>query len=370
MSIIRMSSEQNLIRSEVRKFVSAELEPVAADIEKGRAVPASIIAAVGRMGLFGLTVPEVYGGAGLDMVSLCVALEELARSCASLALMVGVNNCLVTQAILGSGQDEARRERAKRLAAGAVVGYAPLSEIDVDGPAWRIEADGDHNYLVGRCDIVLAGMLAESIVVPVRAAEGIGLYLVVPEPPATATYPVQVMGLRSAGTCGVEFKRAPLDASCCLGAGSDGDGVFRGLVEHCRIVYAAIALGIAEASLDAAVKYSKQRRQFGRAICEFPMVREMLAGVKSGVETSRLLVYDAATRVDTGEDRGTISRTACLESCAGAVSAALSAIQIHGGYGYTTDYPVERYFRDAKTLQLLGEAPADLTNGIAEEILI
>lgn len=368
MSIMNMSREQNLIRTEVRKFVSAELEPIAAEIEKKRVVPGSIIEAVGQMGLFGLTVPEAHGGAGLDMVSLCVALEELARSCGSLALMVGVNNCFVTQAILDSGQAGAHQESLKRLAAGEVGGYVPFTDVDTGGPGYRLEADGDVDYLVGMCPVVLGGMFAGLIVVPVATSEGMALHLVTPEPATAVTFPVNSMGLCSAGTCGVEFRRAPLASAHCLATGREGNRIFSAMLGRGRVAYAAIALGVAQASLDAAVRYSKQRRQFGRAICEFPMVREMLADGAAGLAASRLLVFDAAQRIEEG-DHGAISRVACLESCGRAVATALNAIQIHGGYGYTTDYPVERYFRDAKALQLLGEAPGDLKHGIAEEIL-
>ncbi|MBE0432197.1 acyl-CoA dehydrogenase family protein [candidate division WOR-3 bacterium] len=371
MSIIRLSNEQNLVRGEVRKFVTGELEPIAADIERDRAVSAHILEGIARMGLFGLIVPEQYGGAGLDITSLCVALEELAKSCASLALMVAVNNCLVAQAILKGDLDlgQVHREYLKRLAGGAVCGYAPFTDVDTAVQSYGLESEGDQHYLTGKCDVVLAGMLAELFVVPVKTSESIALHLLVRDASVMNTYPVRTMGMRSAGTCGVELKRAPLAEQSCLLCGHDGHDVSLPLHGTARIAYSAIALGITEASLDAAAKYSKQRRQFGRAICEFPMVREMLAGIKTCVEESRLLVYDAASRADAGEDHGAAARIAFLRSCEGAVCSALNAIQIHGGYGYTRDYPVERHFRDAKSLQLLGEVPADLKNKIAEEIL-
>lgn len=362
MSLIRLSNEQNLIRAEVRKFVTAELDPVAADIERDRAVPVQILEGIARMGLFGLIVPEQYGGAGLDITSLCVALEEIAKSCASLALMVAVNNCLVAQAILQDDLGRAHQETLKQLAGGAVGGYAPFTDVDTAVQSCALESAGDRQYLTGKCDVVLAGSLAELFVVPVKTGESVAFHLVFRHEASMNTYPAQTMGLRSAGICGVAFKRAPLAGDSCLPGGVDGCGT-------ARIAYSAIALGIGEASLEAAAKYSRQRKQFGRAICEFPMVREMLAGIKNLVAETRLLVYDAASRADAGEDHGTAGRVACLRSCEGAVRAALDAIQIHGGYGYTTDYPVERHFRDAKSLQLLGEVPADLKHEIAEEIL-
>jgi butyryl-CoA dehydrogenase len=139
--------------------------------------------------------------------------------------------------------------------------------------------------------------------------------------------------------------------------------------DYAQIAFSAIALGLAETALQASITYSKERKQFGRPICAFPMIREMLADMKVRLEKSRLLVYEAANRFDSGEDFGTAARIAFLTSSEDAVVSGLKAIQIHGGYGYTRDYPVERFFRDAKTLQVLGGVSADIKSEIAEEIL-
>jgi alkylation response protein AidB-like acyl-CoA dehydrogenase len=370
MSIINMNSEQKLIRSEVRKFSVAELDPISSDIEKEGNVPSEIVQKIAQMGLFGLTVPEKYGGSGLDMTSLCVTLEELGKSCASLALMVATNNCLVAQPILKFGSSQMQEDYLRKISSGAIGGCAPYSEIETSGQGFMLEQNGESLYVSGKCDVVLSGQLADFVAVPVKSGSGVSLYIVDRDQPGMNIYPVGVMGMRAAGVRGLEFNRAKVLKENRLGNESVGRKTVEYSLEIARIGYSAIALGLTQASLDGSVKYAKERKQFGRAISEFPMIRDMLAEVKVHVEKNRLLVYDAASKVDGNEDYRMAARVACLTSCEGAVFSALKAIQIHGGYGYTRDYPVERYFRDAKSLQLLGEVPVDIKSRIAGEILL
>jgi alkylation response protein AidB-like acyl-CoA dehydrogenase len=364
MSVLKMNSEQKLIRNEVKKFTAAELDPISGDIEREGRVPSDTISKICQMGLLGLTVPEKYGGSGLDATSLCVALEELSISCPSLALVVAVNNCLLTQPILKFGSSHMRECYLERISKGAMGGCVPYTSIETSGQGFILEENGDNQHISGKYDIALGGMLADFFAVPVQAGNGVSLYLIDKDQPGMTTYPMAMMGMRASGTIGLEFRHTQVLQDNSLGLEA---------IEHslqiAQIGYSAIALGLTRAALDGALKYSKERKQFGRAICEFPMVREMLAEIKLTEERSRLLVYDAASRFDDNEDFGMAARVACLTSCEGAVSSALKAIQIHGGYGYTRDYPVERCFRDAKSLQLLGGTPVDLKGRIAGEII-
>ncbi|UCF70266.1 MAG: acyl-CoA dehydrogenase family protein [candidate division WOR-3 bacterium] len=365
MSIVKMNSEQKLIRNEVKKFASVELDPISSDIEREGRVPEAILGKTAQMGLFGLTVPEKYGGSGLDGVSLCVALEELGRSCSSLALVVAVNNCLIAQPILKFGSASMQEDYLRRLGKGMIGGYVPFSEIETQGKGFTLDERGDGRQISGKCDVVLNGALAGFIVVPVKENDVRSLYLVDKGQAGMVVHPTAMMGLRASGAVGMGCQGTPVIRDNRL----NPEAVEYSL-EFARIGYSAVALGLIRASLDCALKYSKERKQFGRAICEFPMVREMLADIKLCEERSRLAVYDAASRFDEDEDFKMAARVACLTSCDGAVASTLKAIQVHGGYGYIQDYPVERYFRDAKSLQLLGEVPVNIKSRIAQEILL
>lgn len=365
MSILKMSSEHKLIRNEVKKFAMTELDPISSDIEREGRLPSSIIMKIAEMGLFGLTVPEKYGGSGLDVTGLCVVLEELGKSCPSLALIVAVNNGLIAQPILKYGSTRMQEDYLGRISKGAIGGCVPYSGIETAGHGVEIEQEGESLYISGKCDIVLSGTLAHFFGVLARDGNGIAFCMIDKDQPGMTAYPVSMMGMRASGANGLEFQRAQVLQENCLGI----EAVEHSL-ETARIGYSAIALGLTRACLDGAVKYSRERKQFGRPICEFSMVRDMLAEIKLSEERSRLMVYDAASRFDESGDFKLAARVACLTSCEGAVFSALKAIQIHGGYGYTRDYPVERYFRDAKSLQMLGETPVDLKGRIAGEILL
>lgn len=370
MSLIKMNSAQKLIRGEVKKFTAAELEPIASDIEKECRVPQDVFRKISEMGLFSLTVPEEFGGSGLDVTSLCVGLEELSKSCASLAMMVAVNNCMVVYPLTRYGSVALKNEYLKKITDGSVGGYAPFSDIEVTGSECIWESDGDKGYISNRYDIVLNGAAADFFIIPVKSDHGLSIYLVEKGTPGVNSAPVATMGLHAAGIASLELKHKELTAEKRLVAHDSGDQAIQSIVDYAHIGLSAVALGLTHAALEASKKYAIERKQFGRPIAEFPMVQEMLAEMKIVLEKSRLLVYEAADRFAGNEDFRMTARIAFLTSCEGAVQTALKAIQVHGGYGYTRDYPVERYFRDAKSLQLLGETPGDMKAKLAKEILI
>lgn len=369
MSIIKMNSEQKLIGGEIRKFTAAELDPIAADIEKNCLVPPEVIKKLSQMGLFGFAVPEEYGGPGLNMTTLCVALEELSKSSASLALMVAVNNSLVARSIAEFGSPQIKEKYLRLISNGSIGGFVPFVQIEIAGHKFIVESENGKALMSGKSDVVYNSIPAEFFVIPVAHGKGITLCIVDKSDSSLKTYPVRTMGMCAAGITGVEAERTKLVIEDNMAEKMEGVNAVHSLNDHARIAFSAIALGLNEVALDASIEYSKERKQFGRAICEFPMIRDMLAEIKVSVERSKLLVYEAANRMDDKEDWLPIARMACLTSCEGAVDSTLKAIQIHGGYGYTRDYPVERYFRDAKTLQVLAGGSVELKGRIAEEIL-
>ncbi len=369
MGLFNMSSEQKLIRAEVRKFTQAELEPMAADIEQRGQVPSDIFKKLAQMGLFGLTISEEFGGSGLDTQSLCIALQELSESCASAAMTLAVNNCFVAYPLAKYGSAELKEEYLKLLSQGGTGGYVPCSDMEINGRECLLSLEQDGYHVSGKVGIVLNGALAEFFVVPVKASSGLALYTVRSSNEGVVRFPVQTMGMRVAGIAGLEFKHVELKEQDCLIGQDSGLSAVKAMHDYAQIAFSAIALGLTEASLQASIKYSKERKQFGRPICAFPMVQEMLAEMKMRLDKSKLLVYEAANTFDSGKDFTMEARIAFLNSSEDSVFAGLKAIQIHGGYGYTKDYPVERYFRDAKTLQSLGGVSADIKSEIAEEIL-
>jgi len=370
MSLITMNSTHKLIKGEIEKFTTAELEPIASDIEQDGLIPPDIIRKISEMGLLGLTTPESYGGSGLDVMSLCIALEELSKSCASLAMIVAVNNCLVTYPLTRFGNAEIKEEYLRKISDGIIGGYAPYSEVELSGTEHVLESEGSNRYVSNRYDVVLNGASAGFLIIPVKSEPGVSLFLINKGAPGLNSYAIRTMGLRGAGITGLELKHKDLTGDKRLVEAESGYQAVQATLDFAHIGFSAVALGLAQASLDSSIRYAKERKQFGRAIAEFPMVQEILADMKITVEKSRLFVYEAAQSFDRGEEYRTIARIACLTSCEGAVKSGLQAIQIHGGYGYTKDYPVERYFRDAKSLQLLGETPSDLKTKIAKETLL
>jgi len=369
MSIIKMNSEQKLISSEIRKFTTVELDPIAADIEKNCSIPPEIIRKLSQMGLFGFAVPEEYGGPGLNMTTLCVALEALSKSSASLALMVAVNNSLVARSIAEFGSPQIKEKYLRLISNGSVGGFVPFVQIEIAGHKFTVENENGMTYVSGKSDIVYNSIPAKFFVIPITNGKGMTLCIVDESDSSLKTYPVRTMGMCAAAIAGLESKRAKLVEENIMPEEMKDLNVMQSLNDHAQVAFSAIALGLNEAALDASIRYSKERKQFGRAICEFPMIRDMLAEIKVSVERSKLLVYEAANRMDENEDWLPVARMACLTSCESTVFSTLKAIQIHGGYGYTRDYPVERYFRDAKTLQVLAGGSIELKGKIAEEIL-
>jgi alkylation response protein AidB-like acyl-CoA dehydrogenase len=370
MSLIRMDDMHKLIRGEVKKFAAAELEPHAADIETDCKIPSEIVRKVSEMGLFGLTIPESSGGSGLDMTSLCLALEELSRSCASLAMMVAVTNCLVVYPLSKFGTADMKDRYFKKILNGTIGGYAPFPDIELSDRECLLESVNDRTYVTNRYDIVLNGAVADFFIVPVKFEKGVALLLLENNTEGMNNRPVRIMGLHSAAITGLDLKHKELTKDTVIVPAERGYQAIESTLDHARIGFSSVALGLSQASLDASIKYAKQRRQFGRAIAEFPMIQEMIAEMKITVEKSRLLVYEAAHRYESGEEYGMAAKMACLTSCKGAVRIASDTIQVHGGYGYTKDYPVERFFRDAKTVQILGGSSVNLKTDIAKEILL
>ena len=368
MALIDFNSEQKLIRGEVRKFSQTELEPVASDIDKNGVFPVEIIKKLSDLGLSSLIIPEKFNGAALDTTSLCIVLEELAKQCASISTILAVNNCLVAFPIMNYASEQIKEYYLKKLAQGEIGAYGVDLGIDVPDTKISVTETDGACLVSGKYDFVLNGETAHFFILPVSFTNGKALYLC-EETAGIQKIKHHILGMRAAGIIGFEYKDLRLKGDKCLLSIDKATQALKKMQDYSNIGFSAISLGIAEAALDASVKYSKERKQFGRAICEFPMVQEMLVDMKTRIEAARFLVYDAAKKCDKAQDYTLSANIARLISSEAAVFSGITAIQVHGGYGYIKDYPVERFLRDAKTIQVLQEPPYELKSKIAKELL-
>ena len=369
MSLINFNSEQKLIQNEVKKFAQAEVDPVSAEIDKEGIFPTRIVKKLSDLGLLSLIISEKYGGSELDTTSLCIAIEELSRVCASIGTILVVNNCLVAFPIIKYGTQSQKDLYLSKLTKGAIGAYVSDLEIDLADKKIEIKAASENYIISGKRDFVLSGEAASFFMLPISLTKGKALYLLPKDTPGINVIKPRILGMKTAGFVNLEFKETKLNKDSCLIPEDKGENWLQIIQDYSNIGFSAVALGIAEASYEASIKYSKGRIQFGRPICKFPMVQEMLVDMKIKIDTARLLVYDAAAKFDKGRDYSLACKIARLYSTDAAVFSGTKAIQVYGGYGYTKDYPVERYLRDAKVLQVLGKTSHDIKSIIAKELL-
>jgi isovaleryl-CoA dehydrogenase len=363
----------------VRAFSEGELAPRAAAADEAERLPAENFAGLARLGLMGMALPEKYGGGSLDMLSSTMVIEEIARACASTALSFGVQTVIAGHFIHRNADDEQRRRFLPGLASGQRIGAWALTEpgsgSDAFSLATRAERDGRDYVLTGRKTFITNAPIADVIVVfaktrPDLGAKGISTFVVERGTPGLSVgEPLRKMGVRASPTGAVLLDGCRVPEADRLG--EEGDGA-RQIVEglcYERTVMSGMPLGIAQAAFECALGYAKERRQFGRAIGEFQMVQEMLADMHAEIGAARLLVYEAARALDAGRVENATAATAKLFASAVGVRAAMNAVQILGGYGYTRDFPAERYLRDAKVVEIGAGTSQIMRVVIARELL-
>jgi alkylation response protein AidB-like acyl-CoA dehydrogenase len=357
MSLINLNNEQKMIQDEFRRFAKNELEQIAEELEENAIFPKKLIDKIADLGLLSLIIPEQYGGVELDLTSMCIAVEELSKISASVGSVLVTNNCLVAYPIMKYGSKEQKEKYLNSLSEGAVGGY--LCQTQTDLPEEQNSYSEDGKSFTGIRELGLNAEAADFFVMPDFVS---GQLLLLEKSDDTLELQnQQVMGLKSSGIKKCDFSNAKLESVT-----KTENNEF---LEPAYIGMSAISLGISEACLDAATAYSKERIQFGHSISEYPMVRAMLTEMKIKIDAVKLMIYDAADRFDKGEDISVISRQAKVLSGDVAEFCGLTSIQVHGGYGYMKDYPIERYFRDAKVLQLLETNPMKLKDEIALKML-
>jgi alkylation response protein AidB-like acyl-CoA dehydrogenase len=360
--VYRLTDEHQMLRQAVRQLADDKIAPRAAEVDDTGEFPWDVHDALVRAGFHAVHVPEEYGGMGADAISGCIVVEEVARACASSSLIPAVNK-LGSMPILLAGSDSVKKLVLPPLAAGeAMMSYA-LSEREAgsDAAAMRTRAvlDGDDWVLNGtKCWITNAGVstfyTVMAVTDPDKGANGISAFVVHKDDPGFSVGAKErKLGIKGSPTCEIYFDNCRIPADRIIGAPGTGFKTALRTLDHTRLTIGAQALGIAQGALDAAVQYTKERRQFGKAIADFQGIQFMLADMAMRVEAARHLIYAAAGRAERDErDLTFTSSAAKVFASDTAMSVTTDAVQLFGGYGFTKDFPVERMMRDAKITQI------------------
>jgi butyryl-CoA dehydrogenase len=359
---LELTDEQRMVQTLAREFAEQEVKPIAAECDREARFPHATVKRMGELGLLGIGIPERHGGGGAGTLAYALALEEVAVACASHAVVMSVNNSLVCDPILKFGTPEQHERFLAPLASGRALGCFALTEPQAGSDATNLTTrgrrDGDHYVLDGRKMFVTSGRESTVALVfaqtdPARAHRGISAFLIEKGTPGFLIPKVEdKLGLRASDTAEFVFDGCRVPAACRLGAEGQGFKVAMAAIDGGRIGIAAQAVGIARAALEASVAYAKERRSFGVPIGQHQMIQWMLADMATAVDAARLLTWRAAVLKDGGKPYGTAASMAKLFASESAMRVTTDAIQVHGGYGYMKDYPVERFFRDAKITQI------------------
>jgi alkylation response protein AidB-like acyl-CoA dehydrogenase len=374
-----LNEEQQLLKKTVRDFAESELRPHAREWDEKQEFPREVFSKLGALGLMGVVWPAEYGGSGMTTLDYALVMEELARVDAGVALSVAAHNSLSSGHIFLAGSDEQKRRYLMPLARGEKVGCWGLTEnsagSDAGGTRTTAVREGDSWVLNGSKTFITNGRIADTAVVMAvtdreKGKKGISAFVVERGTKGfRAGKKEDKLGVRSSDTSELVFEDCRIPAANLLGKEGHGFIDTLRILDRGRIGIAAFSVGIAQACLEASMRYGRERRQFGHPIAEFQAVQFKIADMATRVDAARLLTWRAAFLRDTGKEHTAESSMAKLYASEMSVRAALDAVQIHGGYGYLKDYPVERYLRDSK-LGTIGEGTSEIQRlVIARELL-
>ncbi|WP_186667946.1 acyl-CoA dehydrogenase [Sporosarcina sp. BP05] len=358
---LTFTEEQQMMRDMVQNFAKTEIEPFIPRMEAGE-FPREILTKMGGLGLMGITVPEQYGGAGMDFISYISAIHELSKVSAVVGVILSVHTSVGTNPIMYFGNDEQKNRYLPKLASGEYLGAFCLTEASSGSDAGSLKTRAvkkdDHYVLNGSKMFITNGGEADVYIVfastdPSKGTYGISAFIVDKDTPGLVIGKDEwKMGLHGSRTVELSFDQMKVPSENLLGEEGGGFKIAMANLDVGRIGIAAQALGIAEAALEAATEYAKQRVQFGKPIAAQQGVGFKLADMATAVEAAKLLVYRAAQLRAEGLPCGKEASMAKLFASKAAVEGSIEAVQVFGGYGYTEDYPVERYFRDAKVTEI------------------
>ena len=354
--------KHQVIRKSVREFAENEIKPHVSELDREARFPWDIVEKMKPLNFFGLQTPREYGGADLDTISYAIVIEEISRVCAALGLCVTVHNSVGVYPILKFGTPEQKKTFVPPMAAGDRIGAFCLTEANAGSDAGGVETHAvevDDGYVLngtkifvtngGICGTILVFAVSES-----KSAQGrASVFIVEKERPGFAVGEIEdLCGMRANPVSSLFFEDCRVPPENLLGRMGQGIKIGLSALDTGRIGIAAQALGIAQAAFEDAVSYAKERQQFNRPISKFQTIQNYLADMATEIDASRLLLYRAAARKDSGQPFSAESSMAKLHCSATARKVTDLAVQIHGGYGYSKEYDVERYFRDAKVTQI------------------
>ncbi len=365
---LTLSQEHEEMRRAVRDFARREILPVAAHFDETGDFPSDIVRKMGEMGLMGIEVPEEYGGAGMDCIAYALAMAEVAKADAATSTIMSVNNSLVCHGLLKFGTEAQKQKYLRAVASGEKIGaYSltePMSGSDAGSMKSRavLSADGTHYVINGRKSWVTSGPVADYVILftmtePEKKHNGITAFIIETDKPGFGRGKKEPkLGIRASATSELIFDDYKCPVENVLGTPGQGFKIAMTVLDAGRIGIAAQALGIAEAAYEASLEYARQREAFGAPIGTFQMIQAKIADMKTRIEASRLLIYNAALAKErakvTGARYTTEASMAKLFASETAMFCAHAAVQIHGGMGYSKELPIERYFRDAKITEI------------------
>ncbi|WP_432088927.1 acyl-CoA dehydrogenase family protein [Streptomyces sp. bgisy095] len=359
---LALSEEQEAVRRLAEDFVAREVSPHATAWDRAEEVDRGIVKKLGAVGFLGLTIPEEYGGSGGDHLAYCLVTEELGRGDSSVRGIVSVSLGLVAKTIASWGSEEQKRAWLPWLASGEALGCFGLTEpgtgSDAGNLATRAVRDGDDYVVSGTKMFITNGTWADVVLLFARTNDapghkGVSAFLVPADSPGLTRRPVHgKLGLRGQATAELVLEDVRVPAAAMLGPEGKGFAVAMSALAKGRMSVAAGCVGIAQAALDAALRYAGEREQFGKPIASYQLVQELISDVSVDVEAARLLTWRVADLIDRGRDFATAASQAKLYASEAAVRAANNALQVFGGYGYIDEYPVGKLVRDARVMTL------------------
>lgn len=375
----RLSEDHEALRQAVREFAENEVGPRAMAIDREGEIPREILRKLAELGYLGIPYPEEWGGAGMDTLSYAIAVEEVSRVCASTGITMAAHTSLGIYPILKYGTDAQKDRYLRKLATGEWIGAFGLTEPAAGSDAGATQTtavrEGDGWILNGSKIYITNGKMARVLVTAARTSKeagtrGISAFIVEqPNPGVSVGKLEDKLGCRGSETAELHFDHVRLPADALLGEINKGFPIFLDTLDGGRISIGAMALGIAQAAFEASVRHAQTRQQFGQPISEFQAVQHILADMGMRIEAARHLVYEGARMKDAGVRFKKESAFAKLYASEVAMWVTTKAIQVHGGIGYMRDLPVERFFRDAKLLEI-GEGTSEIQRTvIAREIL-
>ncbi|MBX7138712.1 MAG: acyl-CoA dehydrogenase family protein [Oligoflexia bacterium] len=357
-----LSDEERMAQETARAFSKNEVLPLAAELDREHRYPAELIPKMGALGLMGACVPTEFGGSGLSTVAYCLMVEELAAACASTSIIMSAHNSLCIAPIVAAGSVEQKQRYLPDLCSGKTVGCFALSEpgcgSDAASLSCRVEKQGDHYIVNGAKNWITNGPVAD-VCVLFATHDTAGGHKAV----SAFVHPMEIaglargkkedkLGIRGSPTCGLTYENVKLTSANLLGAERSGFKVAMSTLNGGRLGVAAQAIGIARAALRDALSYSKERKTFGVPICEHQSIQNYLSEMIIQIDAARALTLGAARLKDRGAAYIRQAAMAKLYASEAAMFAAIKGVQIHGGYGYVSDYPAERHLRDAKITEI------------------